>query len=369
MRISTIYSLTLVTALTACSGATGSLPGGSVASGSGASTVRSLHPTAAQLGLWPSAGPAVSVCGAVPAGSARCLAMIRTDIKGVLRPAIPAGYGPSDLQTAYNLTSYSANNGSGQTVAIVDAYDDPNAESDLAVYRSQYGLSACTTANGCFSKVKQGSTANTGWAEEESLDVDMASAICPNCQHHSSRGRVGDDQQPDHRREVYATAHANYVSNSWSGNEGSTPHTTATTTLRASRSRPQPATAGITGPRNGRRFCRLGHRCRRNELDSKISPRTESAWSGAGSGCSTRLRQAELPERRQHRLLEAGASRCVGRRQSQHRRRGLRFVWPVRVAGIRRHVGGDADHRPRSSRLRATPARTTRVTCTRTLRV
>ena len=40
-------------------------------------------------------------------------------------------------------------------MAIVDAFDDPNAESDLAVYRSQYGLSACTTANGCFKKVNQ----------------------------------------------------------------------------------------------------------------------------------------------------------------------------------------------------------------------
>ena len=143
------------------------------------SAARSLHPTAAQLGLWPSAGPAVSVCGPAPAGSARCLALVRTDIKGMLRPATPSGYGPSDLQTAYNLTSYSSQNGGGQTVAIVDAYDDPNAEADLGVYRSQYGLSACTTANGCFSKVKQGSTANAGWAEEESLDVDMVSAICP----------------------------------------------------------------------------------------------------------------------------------------------------------------------------------------------
>ncbi len=183
--------------------------------------MRSLHPTAAQLGLWPSAGPAVSVCGAVPAGSARCLALIRTDIKGVLRPAIPAGYGPSDLQTAYNLTSYSANNGSGQTVAIVDAYDDPNAESDLAVYRSQYGLSACTTANGCFSKVKQGSTANTGWAEEESLDVDMASAICPNC-HIILVEAASATISSLTTAEKYATAHANYVSNSWSGSEGST---------------------------------------------------------------------------------------------------------------------------------------------------
>jgi subtilase family serine protease len=71
-------------------------------------------------------------------------------------------------------------------VAIVDAYNDPNAESDLAVYRSTYGLPACTTANGCFHKVDQnGGTSyprgNTGWAEEISLDLDMVSATCPNC--------------------------------------------------------------------------------------------------------------------------------------------------------------------------------------------
>ncbi len=99
----------------------------------------------------------------------------------------PTGYGPSDIQSAYGLASAASSSGSGRTVAIVDAYDDPNAESDLATYRSYYGLSACTTANGCFKKVSQtGSTtslptADSGWAGEESLDVDMVSAACPNC--------------------------------------------------------------------------------------------------------------------------------------------------------------------------------------------
>ncbi|MDQ1750655.1 MAG: hypothetical protein QOE71_1711, partial [Pseudonocardiales bacterium] len=99
--------------------------------------------------------------------------------------ATPSGYGPSSLQSAYALPSATA--GSGQTVAIVDAYDDPSAESDLAAYRTQYGLPACTTANGCFKKVSQtGSTtalpkADTGWAGEISLDLDMVSAVCPNC--------------------------------------------------------------------------------------------------------------------------------------------------------------------------------------------
>ncbi|MCW7942233.1 peptidase S8 [Streptomyces hygroscopicus] len=99
----------------------------------------------------------------------------------------PTGYGPSDLQSAYGLTDAASSNGSGETIAVVDAYDDPNAESDLAQYRSYYGLPDCTSDNGCFTKVGQtGSTTSlpstdSGWAGEISLDLDMASAVCPNC--------------------------------------------------------------------------------------------------------------------------------------------------------------------------------------------
>src|SRR5207253_9077469 len=95
----------------------------------------------------------------------------------------PSGYGPADIQSAYKLSSSA---GAGTTVAIVDAYNDPTAESDLAVYRSQFGLPACTTANGCFRKVNQtGGTklprTNAGWATEISLDLDMVSSACPAC--------------------------------------------------------------------------------------------------------------------------------------------------------------------------------------------
>ncbi|MFF7053139.1 peptidase S8 [Streptomyces griseorubiginosus] len=98
----------------------------------------------------------------------------------------PTGYGPTDLRSAYGLTAAAASGGTGATVAIVDAYNDPNAEADLATYRSYYGLPACTTANGCFKKVSQtGSTtslpaSDAGWSEEISLDLDMVSAIAPN---------------------------------------------------------------------------------------------------------------------------------------------------------------------------------------------
>jgi subtilase family serine protease len=141
--------------------------------------------------------------------------------------ATPTGYGPSDLQDAYGLADAAASNGSGETIAIVDAYDDPNAEADLATYRSYYGLSACTTANGCFKKVSQtGSTtslptADSGWAGEISLDLDMVSAIAPNANillveaKSSSMANLGTAVN----RAV--TLGAKFVSNSYGGSESS----------------------------------------------------------------------------------------------------------------------------------------------------
>jgi subtilase family serine protease len=95
------------------------------------------------------------------------------------------GLTPLDLQDAYNLTSSSAS-GIGATIGIIDAYNDPHAESDMAVYRKAFSLPSCTTINGCFRKINQaGGTwmprADTGWSTEIALDLDMVSAICPLC--------------------------------------------------------------------------------------------------------------------------------------------------------------------------------------------
>lgn len=89
------------------------------------------------------------------------------------------GYGPASLQSAYKLPSSTA--GSSQTVAVVNAFNDPSAAADLATYRSSWGLPACGT--GCFTKVNQNGLAsplpraagNSGWATEESLDIEMVS--------------------------------------------------------------------------------------------------------------------------------------------------------------------------------------------------
>jgi subtilase family serine protease len=124
-------------------------------------------------------------CAVAAPGSAACQARVVTGANGKpLVAATPAGYGPTSIRSAYALNGTSSGS---KTVAIVDAYNDPTAEADLGVYRSQYGLPACTTANGCFRKVSQtGSTTSlpatdAGWATEISLDVDMVSATCPDC--------------------------------------------------------------------------------------------------------------------------------------------------------------------------------------------
>ena len=102
---------------------------------------------------------------------------------GTAAAALP-GLHPADLQNAYELASATA--GSGQTIGIVVAYDDPSLEADLAVYRAKFGLAPCTTAGGCFKKVGLGLLGtllggNQGWGQEASIDTQIASAVCPKC--------------------------------------------------------------------------------------------------------------------------------------------------------------------------------------------
>ena len=154
-----------------------------------------------------------------------CTAWVRTDISPA---ATPAGYGPASLRSAYNLAAASLANGGAQTVAVVDAFDDPNAEADLSVYRSTFALPPCTTANGCFLRVNQlgiaGSYPPTDpsgmWEQEEVLDLDMVSAICPNCE------IVLVEANSTFNSDFYAavdtaatTCAATVVSNSWDGGE------------------------------------------------------------------------------------------------------------------------------------------------------
>jgi subtilase family serine protease len=125
---------------------------------------------------------------------AHCDSVLVTQSKGSNKPlstALPSGYGPSDLASAYKITGTST---ATSTIAIIDAGVDGNLAADLATYRKTYGLPACTTANGCLKlenytggaqpapqKSGSGASAEEDIGVETSLDVDMASAACPSC--------------------------------------------------------------------------------------------------------------------------------------------------------------------------------------------
>ncbi|MBO0839949.1 MAG: putative Ig domain-containing protein [Sciscionella sp.] len=235
-------------------------------------------------------------------GTNTCFALKRTDIKEpkALGPdATPSGYGPSDLQSAYTLPSSSA--GSGETVAVVDAYDDPNAESDLSAYRSQYGLPACTTSNGCFKKVNQNGqssplpSGDTGWAGEESLDLDMVSAVCPNC-------HILFVEANDASNNLYTAVNtavslgAKYVSMSWGGNEDGSENSYDSQYFNhpgvvfTASSGDSAYSAGVIYPSTSQYVTSVGG----TSLNKASNSRgwSESVWNtssseGTGSGCSS----------------------------------------------------------------------------------
>ncbi|WP_153545786.1 S53 family peptidase [Streptomyces sp. RB17] len=232
------------------------------------------------------------------AGQARCFGAMKAHRtpSGHMSPFTTGspttmGYMPSDLRSAYKLGGTS---GSGRTVAIVDAMDDPNAESDLAAYRSAYGLPSCTTANGCFRKVNQSGNASPmpsgdyGWAEEISLDLDMVSATCPGC--HILLVEANSANVPDLMRAedtAATTSGVVSVSNSWGGAEDNT-----VTSVDSHFNHPGVAITassgdsgyGVSWPASSPYVTAVGG----TSLSKASNSRgwTESAWSGAGSGCS-----------------------------------------------------------------------------------
>ena len=228
-----------------------------------------------------------AVCGAPAAGSARCHSRLLTLDGKVATTSTPAGYGPSDLQSAYNLTSASSN-GVAQTVAIVDAYDDPNAIADVNHYRAHYGLGTASIR-----KVGEtGSSAslprsNGGWAQEISLDLDMVSAICPKCSILLVEANSASMTDLGASVNTAVSLGATVVSNSYGGGESSKDLSYDSSFFN------QPgvvitASSGDSGygvqyPAASQYVVSAGGT---SLTGSTKSGWTETAWSGAGSGCS-----------------------------------------------------------------------------------
>jgi subtilase family serine protease len=209
-----------------------------------------------------------------------------------LRLTLPGGFGPSDLRSAYKLPAGGA--GAGATVAVVDAYNDPTAESDLGVYRSRYSLPACTTANGCFRKVNQRGAASplpgadAGWAAEESLDVDMVSATCPSCHILLVEAMSSTDSDVFSGVNTAVRLGARYVSNSYGGSESSGQPTSDSLYFRhpgvAITASAGDSGYGVSYPASSRYVTAVGGTALLRAANGRGW--SESAWSGAGSGCS-----------------------------------------------------------------------------------
>jgi hypothetical protein len=161
-------------------------------------------------------------------GQMACQAVIEASAKS-RRPASAAtavpGYGPSSLLSAYDLASAAQKKGRGVTVAIVDAFSNPDLARNLAVYRRHFGLPACAASSGCLRIVNQTGRAgplparNIGWGSEESLDLDMVSAICPHCRILLVEANSADTASLGVAEDTAVAKGARFVSNSWGGGE------------------------------------------------------------------------------------------------------------------------------------------------------
>lgn len=211
----------------------------------------------------------------------------------------PSGYNPADLQTAYGLTTASMGDGGGETVAVVDAYDDPYAASNLAVYRSQWGMTALcgspTTSSTCtgasFTKVNQSGqqgnypSPNTSWSEEISLDLDMVSAICPKCSILLVEANAATFTDLIAAESTALDATPAAVSNSYGASEFS--GEAAYNPFYSSLSSAITVSAGDGGygvefPAAAPGVVAVGG----TTLTSPSDPGSQTVWSGSGSGCS-----------------------------------------------------------------------------------
>jgi subtilase family serine protease len=236
-----------------------------------------------------------AVCGRVVGMVARCNAHVVTDRAG--NPLVSfghppvGGYGPTDLRTAYNI---SATGSSSTIIAIVDAFGYANAEADLGTYRANFGLPACTTANHCFKKLNQeGKQKNypaqdNGWALESALDVDMASAMCPNCKIYLIEAKSNSLKNLALAVAEAGTLGAHVISNSYGGGDSK-----GTQTYEPDYDQPGVAVTASSGDSGfGTQFPASsphviavgGTRLVRDAGSARGFD--ETAWSGAGSGCT-----------------------------------------------------------------------------------
>jgi subtilase family serine protease len=156
--------------------------------------------------------PATPSCPGSRAGQAQCDLLVE---KTGVRPDL-AGWTPASLRAAYDLPS--TRKGAGQIIAIVDAFDNPKVASDLAAYRKYFKIPPVTFAKyNQEGKQSNYPEKNKGWGQEIDLDVEMVSAICPNCTIYLIEARTNTQQNLYDAEKTATTLGASIISNSWGG--------------------------------------------------------------------------------------------------------------------------------------------------------
>ncbi len=236
------------------------------------------------------------VCATPAAGHVACKSLVVVDAAGKPKQTSePTGYTAVQLRGAYGLEAAASSRGSDMTVAIVDAYDDPNAEVDVNAYRTQSNIALLNSAGGpTFTKVGQdGSSSlpspNASWAQEISLDLDMVSAICPNCSIVLVEANSASYSDLAAAVNTAARLGAAAISNSYGGPEIDP---SAASEIAAAYDHDGVAITassgdsgyGVSSPASFATVTAVGGTTL--QVNSDNSRGLETAWSGAGSGCS-----------------------------------------------------------------------------------
>ncbi len=212
------------------------------------------------------------------------------------------GLGPTQLKAAYALKTVTSSPG---TIAIVDAYGYTDAESDLAAYRSHYGLPACTTASGCLKIVNQSGKASPlpanapsddDWTVEAALDLDMASSACPTCKLILVQADNDEGDGLDVAQNGAASLNPTVISNSWGGPESSSTSSEETyfthagigIFVAAGDSGYNEDGEGPQYPSTSAHVTAVGGTTLKKS-SSAARGYSETAWSDGGSSCSTHI--------------------------------------------------------------------------------
>lgn len=203
---------------------------------------------------------------------------------------ISTGLTPAQVSHAYGFNRISSQ-GKGQVIALVNAYDNPNIEADLAVFNKHFGLPACTTRNGCFTKIyANGKKPNTdaGWAGEIALDVEWAHAMAPAAKIILVEAKSSNMTDLFQAVQVAVKKGATVVSMSWGGSEFPEEkqydeifNNPTVTFVAASGD----SGTGIIYPAASPYVLAVGGTTL--SIDSFGNYQGETAWSGSGGGLST----------------------------------------------------------------------------------